>query len=42
MDLLIASIALHHNAVVLTFDADFQKLGVATGVQVKLLMRRVP
>jgi predicted nucleic acid-binding protein len=39
LDLLIATIALAHNALVLTFDRDFQKLGAAGGVQVKVLNR---
>jgi len=37
MDLLIATVALHHGAIVLTFDSGFQKIASAGGVQVKLL-----
>jgi hypothetical protein len=39
LDLLIASIALHHGAEVVTFDDDFQKIATASNLQVKLLNR---
>ena len=39
LDLLIAAIALHHSAEVITFDVDFQKIASAAPLQVKLLIR---
>jgi predicted nucleic acid-binding protein len=39
IDLLIAAVALAHDAVVITLDADFEKIGAAGGVRVKLLTR---
>jgi predicted nucleic acid-binding protein len=39
LDLLIATVALHHNAELVTFDDDFQKLAGVSGLQVKLLSR---
>ncbi len=42
LDLLIATIALHHSAEVITFDIDFQKIAAASPLQVKLLTRPKP
>ena len=42
LDLLIASIAIHHNAEVVTFDADFEKIATISTLQVKLLQRPTP
>jgi predicted nucleic acid-binding protein len=39
LDLLIATIALHHGAEVVTFDGDFQKIAGVSRLQVKLLKR---
>jgi hypothetical protein len=39
MDLSIAVVAVRHNAEVITFDADFQRIGRACGLSVKLLHR---
>ena len=39
LDLLIATIALHHGAEVVTFDDDFQKIAGISDLQVKLLKR---
>jgi predicted nucleic acid-binding protein len=39
LDLLIAAVALHHAAVLVTFDADFQEIGRITGMRVDLLKR---
>jgi predicted nucleic acid-binding protein len=39
IDLLIAAVALYHAAELVTFDADFQKLGDVTGLRVDLLKR---
>ncbi len=41
LDLLIASVALFHKAVVVSFDEDFQKIAVVCDLQVKLLHRPV-
>jgi predicted nucleic acid-binding protein len=41
-DLLIAAIALHHAAEVITFDDDFQKIAGVSNLQVKLLQRPTP
>jgi predicted nucleic acid-binding protein len=41
IDLLITTIALTHEATILTFDADFQKISAAVGVEVKLLVKPV-
>jgi predicted nucleic acid-binding protein len=42
LDLLIATIALHHGAEVVTFDGDYQKIAGASNLQVKLLQRPTP
>jgi hypothetical protein len=42
LGLLIAAIALHHGADVITFDGDFQKIASASALQVKLLQRPTP
>jgi predicted nucleic acid-binding protein len=42
LDLLIATIALHHDAEVITFDDDFQKVANVSKLQVKLLKRPNP
>jgi predicted nucleic acid-binding protein len=42
LDLLIATIALHHGAEVVTFDDDFQKIASISNLQVKLLKRPAP
>ena len=39
LDLLIATIALHHGAEVVTFDDDFQKIAGVSKLRVKVLMR---
>ncbi len=39
MDLLISSLALHHDAEIVTFDGDFIPIGKITGTRVKLLQR---
>ena len=39
LDLLIASVALHHGAEVVTLDADFQKIAKLSNLRVKLLQR---
>jgi len=39
LDLLIASVALSHQAVIITFDEDFQKIAAVSDLQVKLLRR---
>jgi predicted nucleic acid-binding protein len=39
MDLLIAVVAAHHAAELITFEADFQRIGRACGVSIKLLHR---
>jgi predicted nucleic acid-binding protein len=42
LDLLIATIALHHGAEVVTFDDDFQKIASISKLQTKLLKRPMP
>ena len=42
LDLLIAGIALHHGAEVVTFDADFERIASVSTLQVKLLQRPTP
>lgn len=42
LDLLIATIALHHGAEVVTFDDDFQRIASVSNLQVKLLKRPTP
>jgi predicted nucleic acid-binding protein len=42
LDLLIAAVALHHGAEVVTFDADYQKIAGVSNLQVKLLQRPMP
>jgi predicted nucleic acid-binding protein len=42
LDLLIAAVALHHSAEIITFDADFQKIAAVSSLQVKLLIRPTP
>lgn len=39
LDLLIATVALHHGATLITFDDDFQKIAGVSSLQVKLLQR---
>jgi predicted nucleic acid-binding protein len=39
LDLLIATVALHHSAEVVTFDDDFQRIANVSRLQVKLLKR---
>ncbi len=41
LDLLIASVALHHEATVVTFDDDFVQIATVSDLQVKLLQRPV-
>jgi predicted nucleic acid-binding protein len=41
LDLLIASVALYHKAVVITFDEDFGKIACVCDLQVKLLRRPI-
>lgn len=41
LDLLIASVALHHAATVVTFDDDFVRIATVSDLQVKLLHRPV-
>jgi predicted nucleic acid-binding protein len=42
LDLLIAAVAMHHRAEVVTFDADFEKMAGISTLQVKLLQRPKP
>jgi predicted nucleic acid-binding protein len=42
LDLLIASVAIHHAAEVVTFDDDFQKIATVSSLRVKLLARPKP
>jgi predicted nucleic acid-binding protein len=42
LDLLVAAVALHHGAEVVTFDADFQAIAGVSKLQVKLLQRPTP
>jgi predicted nucleic acid-binding protein len=39
LDLMIATIAIHHQAEVVTFDADFQKIAGVSSLQAKILQR---
>ena len=39
LDLLIAAVAIHHDATLVTFDDDFQKIATVSALQVKLLQR---
>jgi predicted nucleic acid-binding protein len=39
LDLVIAAIALHHNAEIITFDADFAAISKAAPLRVQLLFR---
>ncbi len=39
LDLLIATVAIHHGVEVITFDGDFQKIASVSKLQVKLLKR---
>ncbi len=41
LDLLIASVALHHEATLVTFDDDFSEIASVSDLQVKLLQRPV-
>ena len=42
LDLLIAVVAVHHGAEVVTFDDDFEKIAIVSHLQVKLLKRPAP
>jgi predicted nucleic acid-binding protein len=42
IDLLIAQVALHHGAELVTFDSDFQRIAQVSGLQVQLLQRPTP
>ena len=42
LDLLISAIAIHHDAEIITFDDDFQKVASVSRLQVKLLQRPKP
>ena len=42
LDLLIAVVALHHQATLITFDDDFQQISAVSKLQVKLLSRPLP
>lgn len=42
LDLLIATVALHHGAEVVTFDDDFQEIATVSSLRVKLLTRPAP
>ena len=42
LDLLIVTVALHHDAELVTFDADFQAITKVCGLQLKLLRRPKP
>lgn len=39
LDLLIAAVALHHQAQLVTFDSDFERIAKVTGLQIELLER---
>ncbi len=39
MDLVIAVVAMHHGAELITFDADFQRMAGVCGLRVKVLVR---
>ncbi len=42
LDLVIAAVVQHHDAELVTFDADFEEIGRATGIRVNLLKRPKP
>ena len=42
LDLLIVSVAIHHDADLITFDVDFQRIAGACRLRVKLLQRPAP
>ncbi len=42
MDLLIAAIALHHRAELVTFDADYHGISAVSGLKVTVLSRAIP
>ena len=42
LDLLIASVAIHHDAELITFDGDFQRIAGICRLRVKLLQRPAP
>jgi predicted nucleic acid-binding protein len=42
LDLLIAAIAIHHGAELITFDGDFQHIAAVSGLQVNVLVRPTP
>ena len=42
IDLLITAVAVAHQAVIVTLDEDFEKIGKIVGLEVKLLRRPVP
>jgi predicted nucleic acid-binding protein len=42
LDLLIAAVAIHHGAELITFDGDFQHIAAVSGLQVNLLVRPTP
>ncbi len=42
LDLLIATVALHHNAEVIAFDDHFQRVAAVSKLRVKVLMRPMP
>jgi len=39
LDLLVAAVALHHNAELVSFDADFEAIASASSLRFKLLSR---
>ncbi len=41
LDLLIAAVALAHQAIVVTFDDDYKKIGSCSGLKIELLQRPV-
>jgi predicted nucleic acid-binding protein len=42
IDLLIAAVAIHHGAELITFDGDFQHIAAVSSLQVNLLVRPTP
>ncbi|MGH9675962.1 MAG: type II toxin-antitoxin system VapC family toxin [Candidatus Acidiferrum sp.] len=42
LDLLIATVAIHHGAELVTFDGDFERIARVSALQVKLLQRPTP
>jgi hypothetical protein len=42
IDLLIAAVAIHHGAELITFDDDFQKIASVSNLRIKLLKRPTP